>query len=137
MRLVGIQRQVSNSDIDAIQALWQKFLQMNLKEQLGPTDSDDLYCVYSHYESDHTGPYLMTIGYLTQEEMPSLPELAVIDIPEQKYEKYETQGELPAALVQTWQTIWAKDSSQRAYGYDFDLYPYDQPNTVITFVSIK
>jgi len=85
------------------------------------------FCVYTDYESDHTGDYTYFIG----EEINALTDLptefVTLTIQPQSYAKFTTeQGAMPAVLINAWQKIWQmtdKDfGAPRNYHADFELY---------------
>lgn len=85
------------------------------------------FCVYTDYESDHTGDYTYFIG----EEVSSfadLPEdLATHTIPPQTYTKFTTEpGPMPDVLIGAWHKIWGMTTAdfggKRNYFADFEVY---------------
>jgi len=63
-----------------------------------------------------------------------------ITIRKDTYEVFESIGELPKSVLNTWEYIWA-NRTNRSYGADFDVYSADAFSTkdapVKTYVSIK
>jgi predicted transcriptional regulator YdeE len=83
--------------------------------------SDDIYCIYTDYESDHSGWYTAVLGCRVKQE-DGLPEgLVVAKVPEGNYRVYTPVGEFPANIASTWRYIW-QDNIDRSYLADFDLY---------------
>jgi hypothetical protein len=58
--VAGISVRTINQDGHAdkdIGGLWQKFTQEKLADKLEDKEGEELYCVYTNYEGDHTGYY--------------------------------------------------------------------------------
>lgn len=84
-------------------------------------------CVYTDYESDHTGDYTYFIGE-TVNSFDGIPEaLHALLIPAQNYIKFTTKpGSMPKVLRDAWIEILEmspKDlGGKRAYRADFEVY---------------
>src|SRR5690242_18489068 len=65
------------------------------------------YCVYTEYESDHTGNYTYFIGEEV-DRFPDLPsDLNSLTIPAQKYAKFTNgPGAMPDVVREPWFKIW-------------------------------
>ncbi|MDR1882950.1 MAG: GyrI-like domain-containing protein [Prevotella sp.] len=142
--VVGISVRTTNQDYksqDDIAKLWEIFLRNGYLQSM-PKVSDDIYCIYTDYESDYTGEYTAVLGYRVPdvESIPTNLSLAIKEIPESKYYKYISAGELPYAVGKTWAHIWKSDIN-RGYLADFDVYgeeARDPANAKIaTFLSVK
>jgi len=101
--------------------LWQRFTRENLTEKLEDREGNELYCVYTDYESDHTDYYTAILGCKVT-SIEYLPEgFTGKAIPAGKYNVYTPQGKFPENIAVTWQHIW--DTAQgRIYTADFDVY---------------
>ena len=84
-------------------------------------------CVYTDYESDHTGDYTYFIG----EEVDSFdgcpPDFAMKIIPAQSYVKFTNgPGPMPEVVREPWFKIWQMNDhdfgGKRRYLADFELY---------------
>lgn len=142
--VVGISVRTTNQDYKSqgdIAKLWEIFLRNGYLESM-PKVSDDIYCIYTDYESDYTGEYTTVLGYKVAdaESIPTNLSLTIKEIPSSKYYKYISEGELPYAVGKTWAHIWQSDIDRR-YLADFDVYgkeAKDPANAKITtFLSIK
>ncbi len=104
------------------------------------------FCVYTEYESDHTGDYTYYIG----EEVNSFDnvpdDLETLLILPQSYVKFTTDpGPMPAVLRNAWETVWSmsdKDfGAPRRYYADFEVYDeraQDPSNLVLDlYIGIK
>ena len=104
-----------------IGSLWQRFAQENLAEKLDDREGDELYCVYTDYESDYNGFYTAILGCKTT-SIEYLPDgFTGKAIPAGKYAVFTPVGKFPANIGETWQHIWQSDL-QRTYTADFDVY---------------
>lgn len=144
--VVGISIRTTNQNYQSqedIAKLWEVFFRNGYLQQLLPNkESDDIYCIYTDYESDYTGEYTTILGYKVSstEGIPTNLSLAIKEIPQSKYFKYISEGELPYAVGKTWAHIW-QANIERRYLADFDVYGEevkDPKNAKITtFLSIK
>ncbi|PWU04131.1 MAG: AraC family transcriptional regulator [Verrucomicrobia bacterium] len=103
-------------------------------------------CVYTEYESDHTGDYTYYIGEEVNEFSKIPEDLNTVTLPPQTYIKFTTNpGPMPAVLRNAWEDIWnmsAQDfGSSRAYKADFEVYDeraHDHNNLILDiFIGIK
>lgn len=144
--VVGISVRTTNQNHQSqgdIAKLWEIFFRNGyLQQMLANKVSDDIFCIYTDYESDYTGKYTTIIGYKVSgiEGIPTNLSLTIKEIPESKYYKYISEGELPYAVGKTWAHIW-QSNIDRHYAADFDVYgaeSRDPKNAKITtFLSIK
>ncbi|HEY9196665.1 MAG TPA: GyrI-like domain-containing protein, partial [Mucilaginibacter sp.] len=83
--------------------------------------TDEIYCVYTDYESDFTGFYTAILGCRVS-SLDNIPEgLISLIVPPGNYVKYTAEGRIPDCIAETWQQIWSSDI-RRKYTADFDLY---------------
>ncbi|EPW6817893.1 GyrI-like domain-containing protein [Vibrio parahaemolyticus] len=80
------------------------------------------YSVYCNYESDVNGYFDVLMG--SDEISSSNVELSSVSVLSGSYQKFESEGEFPAAVIAAWQSVWSYFSSQsceheRAYTTDF------------------
>lgn len=85
------------------------------------------FCVYTDYESDHTGEYTYFIG----EEVASFdnlsPDLEKCVIRPQVYAKFTTEpGSMPDVVKNAWKKVWQLQyqelGGKRNYHADFEIY---------------
>lgn len=95
------------------------------------------FCVYTEYDSDHTGDYSYFIGEEVS-KVDEIPEgLSHIEIPEQSYEKFCVgPGAMPDIVRKAWFEIWEKDdlTAKRTFQADFEVYDersHDQNNAIL------
>jgi predicted transcriptional regulator YdeE len=104
-----------------IGALWQRFTEGNLAEKLEDKEGNELYCLYTDYESDHNDYYTAILGCKVS-SIEYLPEgFTGKAIPASKYAVFTPVGKFPANIGETWQHIW-KSPILRKYTADFDVY---------------
>jgi predicted transcriptional regulator YdeE len=135
--IIGIAVRTSNKDGRAqkdIGSLWARFMSDGIMERIPGRESADIYCVYTDYESDFNGEYTTVLGCrVSPGEM--IPEgMSGKIIPASRYHVYSSSGEMPKALMETWNLIWRSDI-ERLYTADFDLYGWDA--VVKTYISVK
>ena len=116
-------------------ALWTRFMTDNLKQQIEDRASDDIYCFYTDYESDHTGYYTALLGCKVN-SLAHIPDgFSGISIPAAKYQVYSLAGKFPENVHLAWQEIWNSEVN-RAYTVDFDLYSANAKSFEETEVKI-
>lgn len=123
--VVGIAVRTTNKNGQSqkdIGNLWGKFMSENVAAKVQNKISDNLYCIYTDYESDYMGAYTTILGYQVS-SVKNLPEeLAAKTVPALTYRCYKSIGKLPDSVVNTWKHIW-ENNIERKYIADFDLYP--------------
>ncbi len=142
IHIAGISVRTTNqngqSAVD-IGRLWQRFFSESIVSKVPNKVSEELYCVYTDYESDHTGAYTTVLGYQVQKGTKVPDNLALVRIPAGTYRRYTSEGKLPECLLATWQHIW-QTAADRNFVADFDIYgpeAQDWDNArVETFLSI-
>jgi len=102
-------------------ALWARFMDGNILQQFKGLASEDIYCVYTDYESDYTGYYTAVLGRKVA-SLTQIPEgFTAIAIPAGKYKIYNLSGKCPQNVLDGWQHIW-DSGTDRKYSADFDVY---------------
>ena len=144
--VIGVSTRTINTNgqsaID-IEALWKKFWGEEIQNQIPNKISDDIYAVYTHYETDFTGEYTTIIG-LPVSSLADIPaDMIGITIDTTSYHKIVSRGKMPEAIANTWLAIWANQelNSKRAYKADFTVHGkkyYDGDHAEVeTFLSVK
>jgi predicted transcriptional regulator YdeE len=125
--LVGISVRTTNQNGQSAQdigGLWTRFTTENLGQQISAKVSDDMYCVYTDYESDHTARYTAILGCRV-DSLDNIPDgFTGITVPAGDYQVFYLAGEFPANIGAAWQEIWASDID-RKYASDYDWYKGD------------
>jgi predicted transcriptional regulator YdeE len=120
--VAGIAVRTTNQNARArkdIGDLWTKFMSENIQSKISGKYSDDLYCVYTDYETDHTGWYTAVIGCRVTDA--GNDGMFVALVPSGSYKVYKPQGKFPDCVANTWMQIW-EDGADRVYLADYDLY---------------
>ncbi|MBX7065864.1 MAG: GyrI-like domain-containing protein [Parachlamydiales bacterium] len=138
---VGIPLRTNNQEAGStISAHWERFYREQILQKIPNRVGDDVYGIYTDYESDFNGPYTLLIGCEVS-SLKNLPAgLVGREIPEAKYAVYTSQGPFPQGLIAVWQAIW-KANLKRAYTHDFEFYshkfnPQKNPNVKV-YIAIE
>ena len=142
-RVIGISVRTTNQNGGAgkeIGALWKRFFNEGIMDQIPEKESGDIYCIYTDYETDFNGPYTTFLGCKVR-SIGNIPEgLEAKTIPAATYQVYTSTGKLPDTVIATWKFIW-QSGIERTYKADFDLYGSSLQETdqavVKTFLSVK
>lgn len=123
--VIGISVITTNTNAQSAQdlgALWQRFYVEQLMDKVPQTLSNEVYAVYTDYESDFTGKYTAIIGLRSNASTPPHG-LTMKKFTGGKFVRYVAKGQMPTAVINTWQQIWADDKQlNRRYEYDFEVY---------------
>ena len=124
----------SKKDIDD---LWFKFMDDNLIKHIPNKESNDVYCVYTDYETDHTGKYTAVLGC----KVNSLTNLnsnafTTVAISAGKYQVYSLKNKLSEVISAAWQQIWVSNIN-RKYSADYDLYSSGTENGMKISLAIN
>lgn len=141
--IIGIQVRTTNKHglaLAEIGELWEYFMSDDIGSKIPNKICEDIYCLYTDYESDATGLYTAILG----KKVSSLDEVPVgmvcITVPQQKCRVYTSKGKLSDCLKETWMQIWEEDI-ERAFSVDFDVYgekAFDPEDAeVLTYLSVK
>lgn len=143
--ITGISVRTTNQNGQAakdIEALWERFWGEDIQNKMDNKKSDDIYAVYTDYESDFTGYYTTIIGMVVQ-SLDNIPEEFVgICIEKDNYQKLTSKGQMPEAVVKTWMEIWSDEAlnQKRAYRADFTVHGkkyFDGNNAEVeTYLSV-
>ncbi|MDO3645171.1 GyrI-like domain-containing protein [Mucilaginibacter sp. L3T2-6] len=122
--IAGISARTTNQNGQSAQdigGLWTRFTTENLGQQISGKLSDDMYCAYTDYESDHNCPYTAVLG-CKADSSTNIPDgFTGITVPGGDYQVYYLQGLFPANIGAAWRQIWASDID-RKYASDYDWY---------------
>jgi predicted transcriptional regulator YdeE len=122
--IAGISIRTTNKDGQsqaAIGYLWSRFMSEGVLQQIPGRLSDDIYSVYTNYESDYTGEYTVILGCEVRPGIELPASLTGLTIVATKYQVNYLEGEMPGAVVEAWQQIW-NAATNRAYTTDFEQY---------------
>ncbi len=140
--IIGISCRTINKDGQSgkdISELWGRFYKEDILSKIPNKESNDVYNLYTDYESDHNGYYTTILGCKV-ESLDSIPAgLTGKLITSAQYNLYISTGKLPDCVLKRWQDIWTS-GIERAYIADFDVYPEagNMENArVETYLSLK
>lgn len=138
--IIGISIQTTNENgksMTDIGQLWDRFYSENILAEIPGKIDNDIYAIYTDYESDYRGKYTVILGCKVT-SLASVP--AGFEGREFKggnYLKYTAEGKIPDAVVSKWQEIWRKDDKlNRAYTADFEVYGEKSQNPESAEVDI-
>lgn len=141
--IVGISVRTTNQNGQSqkdIGELWGKFYAQNVLASIPNKVSDDVYCIYTDYESDQNAPYTTIIGCEVSSKETIPAGMIFKEIPACKYQVYTAKGKLPDCVFGTWMHIW-QNPIERQYAADFDVYgtkSKDPLNAEVkTYLSVK
>jgi predicted transcriptional regulator YdeE len=105
------------------------FYNENTSSQILNKESDEIYSIYTDYETDYKGKYTLIIG-LKVNSLNSIPNgLVGREFEGGLYVKFVAKGERPNAVMETWKEIWCKDKElNRKYSTDFKVYEVKSQN---------
>lgn len=131
-KIIGIAVETSNHNNQAatdLTKLWQRFFQEKISDQITDKETEDIYAVYTDYETDYTGKYTAIIGQRVNSLDNIPPGLVGKEINNKKLSRYVAKGEMPNAVVTVWNEIWANDIAlYRTYDADFEVYGVKSQN---------
>ena len=124
--IIGITIKTTNEDgkcMEDMGQLWGRFFAEGISQSIPNRISDDIYSVFTEYESDYRKGYTAVLGHKVA-TLEAIPDGCVgIQIPGETYQKMHAKGKMPDAVVDKWKEIWEKDDQlNRAYTADFEVY---------------
>lgn len=124
-KIIGISTETTNQNGQSqqdIEKLWGKFWGENISSQIPNKLNEDIYAVYTDYESDYMGKYTMIIGFpvTSLEHIPS--GMVGREIYIGKCQKFVSKGKMPEAILKTWMEIWGDNTLERAYRADVTVH---------------
>jgi len=123
--VTGIAVRTTNQDGKAradIGNLWAAFRSENIQAKIPAKYSGDVYCVYTDYETDHTGWYTAVLGCRVTEAGHNGMFVALV--PSGSYRQYEPESTHPDSVGKAWMQVW-EESKDRSYVADYDVYGVD------------
>ena len=142
--IIGISIRTTNENGQAFQEiaeLWQKFMSETIVSKIPNKIGNDVYSLYTEYESDHTKPYTTILGCKV-ENLDNIPEGMVgSSFKGGNYIKTSAKGDLMQGLiVNHWSKIFEMDL-ERIYSADFEVFGEKAQNPsdaeVDFYVAIK
>jgi predicted transcriptional regulator YdeE len=124
-KAIGISVRTTNADARAVMdlgALWNRFYSQGVSAQIPAKADNDVYAIYTDYNTDHKGAYTAIIGCKVT-SLANIPEGMVgKQIDGGLFRRYVAKGKMPHAVIRQWQEIWNDSEVQRKYTADFELY---------------
>lgn len=144
-KFIGISVETTNANgqsANDLQKLWERFYSENIPTQIPNKVTDEIYSIYTDYETNYTGKYTCIIGFKVN-SLDKIPEnLIGREFEGGQFQKFIAKGQMPDAVVETWQKIWQKEGElNRKYEVDFEVYGKNsqkgEDSEVQIFISIK
>jgi predicted transcriptional regulator YdeE len=136
--LLGISVRTTNQNGQAekdIDELWCRFMDDNILLQIVDRLSDEVYCVYTDYETDHNGFYTVVLGCRVN-SLDNIPVgLISLIVAPGTYSRYTAKSWVSGRVAQTWQHIWSSNLN-RKFTTDFDVYGIKTQNPEDSRVEI-
>ncbi|MBF4487942.1 GyrI-like domain-containing protein [Flavobacterium sp. CSZ] len=123
--VIGISVRTTNENGKSgedIPALWNKFMSEEIQRKIPNKVSEDIFCIYTDYEKDHTKPYTTILGCKVK-SLDVVPENMIgKTIESANYEELIAKGNLAEGIVYNkWLEIWNSDLD-RSFTADFEVY---------------
>lgn len=123
--VIGISVRTTNENGTSAQdipALWNKFMTEEIQQKIPGKISEELFCIYTDYEKDHTKPYTTILGCKV-ESLDFIPENMVgKTIQSADYEQLIAKGNLSEGIVYNkWLEIW-NSNLDRVFTVDYEVY---------------
>lgn len=123
--VIGISVRTTNENGQSgkdIPALWSQFMSEEIQSKIPNKVSEDLFCIYTDYEKDHTKPYTTILGCKV-ESLDVVPENMIgKTIESANYKELIAKGNLSEGIVfNKWLEIWNSDLD-RSFTADFEVY---------------
>lgn len=143
--VIGISTATTNQNGQSakdIGELWGRFYDEGVLQMIEERESDDIYSIYTDYESDFRGEYTCILGVRVN-VIVSIPEGFVgRKIEGGNFIKVVARGLMPGAVFSAWNQIWKNDGLLgRKYDNDFEVYgdqaTYGDEAEVEIYLSVK
>lgn len=144
--VIGIATRTTNENGQSakdIEMLWTRFWGEEIQKQIPNKVNEDIYAVYTDYETDFTKPYTTIIGSAVS-SLENIPNGFVgITIETTTYQKFISKGKMPEAIFNTWLEIWGDKqlNLKRSYKADFTIHGkkyYDGDHAEVeTYLAVK
>jgi predicted transcriptional regulator YdeE len=126
LKIIGIAVRTTNKDGQSAQdigKLWEQFYAAGLLETIPNKVSNDIYAIYTDYQSDYRDEYKTILGAQVN-SLDRIPSGMIgREFPAETFEVFPAKGGMPKAVMDTWSDIWQRDQElQRKYTYDFEHY---------------
>ena len=131
-KVIGIAVETTNEEgksAEDIGRLWHKFYEEEIPQKIPSREGEEVYSIYTDYESDYQRKYTAIIG-MKVSSLDSVPSgLVGREFEGGNYLKFVAMGKMPDAVAKTWQQIWNEDEElNRKYTADFEIYDAKSQN---------
>ncbi len=135
-------RKEMKPDGGEISKLYQKYETDNIDALItDPVEPKQRVAVYADYESDQSGEFTMLLGRKVSADTEIPDQLDKVRIHKGNYLHFVGEGEMPQAVMDTWQEIWRffeEDTEHtRTFEADFEIYDEASPNRVDIFIAVE
>ncbi len=132
----------ADPSIARIPGLWQRYVQGGATRSVrGALDAGVTVAVYTKYESDQDGSYTSVVGAPLIGTGESQLEHKTVEVPDGSYLLFEARGEMPGALLNTWERIRSYFAAEppytRLYSADFEIHDASEPDRVQVYVGVR
>lgn len=137
--VIGISVRTTNENGQSgtdIPALWNQFISEGILSKIPNKVSEDIFCVYTDYEKDHTRPYTTILGCRVK-NLDTIPDgMTGKTIESAVYEKFIANGNLNDGIVfNKWLEIW-NSGLNRSFTADYEVYGAKAQNPAAAAVDI-
>lgn len=123
--------------MDDMTALWGRFMSDHVVQRIPNKLNNDIICVYTEYEGDHTKPYTAILGCQVSSANKLPDGMVTREFKGGNYVQRIAQGNLHAGVVHiAWQKIWADTSLKRTYDADWEVYGVNAADPTNAIVEI-
>jgi len=134
-----INRDEFNPQTAKLSTLWDQFLVSDMANSLTNKRADSpIFAVYSHYESDASGFYTVTVGFALNTKSQG-GEHPCVQVPSGDYLVFTGKGSMPQAVVETWQRVWAyfNEHSDYTRSYSSDYEVYENAEEISIYIGVN
>lgn len=131
-KIIGIETETTNENgksAEDLGKLWEQFYGENVPSKIPNKAGNEVYSIYTDYETDYKGKYTSIIG-LKVSSLDQIPDgLIGREFNGGEYRRFVAKGQMPNAVMETWKEIWTKDNElNRKYTADFEVYGQKSQN---------
>ena len=139
-KIIGITVETTNEggqSVEDMGKLWGQFYSDGISDKIPNKVSEEVYSIYTDYESDYTGKIRAIIGQKVK-SLDEIPDgLIGREFKGGKYIKLVAKGEMPDAIVNVWKKVWKEDEVlKRRYTADFEVYGAKSQNGADSEVDV-
>lgn len=119
-----------NEKTAKIPSLWQQFYTSELA-----VNTINIFGVYSNYDSDANGAYIVTVGIPDRTET----KLNSVTIQTGNYLVFQGTGPMPATVVETWKQVWRffENNPKHRRNFISDFEDYSGPDQVTIYIGLE